>query len=101
MRPGTRVANRYVIERKLAQGGMSAVFVAMDTKFDRAVALKLAFPESTDYESFRMRFRREAVIGSMLGRLSTGFVRALDWGELEDSSLYLVMDLVPAARKEL
>ncbi|MBX3466919.1 MAG: SUMF1/EgtB/PvdO family nonheme iron enzyme [Planctomycetes bacterium] len=99
MRPGTRVANRYVIERKLAQGGMSAVFVALDTKFDRAVALKLAFPETTDYESFRLRFRREAVIGAMLGRLSTGFVRALDWGELEDSSLYLVMDLVVDARE--
>ncbi len=99
MRPGTRVANRYVIERKLAQGGMSAVFVAMDTKFDRMVALKLAFPETTDYESFRLRFRREAVIGAMLGRLSTGFVRALDWGELEDGSLYLVMDLVPDARE--
>ncbi|MCW8139143.1 MAG: serine/threonine protein kinase, partial [Planctomycetota bacterium] len=99
MRPGTRVANRYVIERKLAQGGMSAVFVALDTKFDRAVALKLAFPETTDYESFRLRFRREAVIGAMLGRLSTGFVRALDWGELEDASLYLVMDLVVDARE--
>ena len=37
-------------------------------------------------------------IGNRLGRVE-GFVRALDWGELEDSSLYLVMDLVPDARE--
>lgn len=67
MRPGTRIAGRYRIERKLAQGGMSAVFIAVDEKFEHRVALKLAFPETASFEDFRARFRREAVIGHMLG----------------------------------
>lgn len=30
--PGTRVGDRYVVERALAKGGMGAVFVARDER---------------------------------------------------------------------
>jgi serine/threonine-protein kinase len=39
------LADRYVIERELGQGGMATVFLAQDVKHDRKVALKLLKPE--------------------------------------------------------
>ncbi len=93
----TLLANRYRLERQLARGGMGAVYLAWDQKFDRPVALKVAEPGAMNVEHFKARFRREARIGDFLGR-SPGFVRALDWGELPGSRLYLAMDLVPYAR---
>jgi serine/threonine-protein kinase len=39
------IADRYVIERKLGQGGMATVYLAHDVKHDRKVALKVLRPE--------------------------------------------------------
>lgn len=91
---GVRVAGRYLIVRKLAEGGMGAVYEAQDEKFGARVALKIAAGSA---EAQRRRFRREARLGNHLGR-SSGFVRAFDWGELDDGfRFYLAMDLVPDA----
>ena len=60
--PGTKVVGRYVVERELAQGGMGAVYVARDEKFDKRVALKIASGSGALYEEFKARFVREARI---------------------------------------
>ncbi len=39
------IADRYVIERELGQGGMATVYLAQDVKHDRKVALKILRPE--------------------------------------------------------
>jgi serine/threonine protein kinase len=39
------IADRYIIERELGQGGMAIVFQAQDIKHDRLVALKVLRPE--------------------------------------------------------
>ena len=39
------LADRYVIERELGQGGMATVYLAQDRKLGRAVALKVLKPE--------------------------------------------------------
>jgi serine/threonine-protein kinase len=39
------VADRYLIERELGQGGMATVYLAHDVKHDRKVALKVLRPE--------------------------------------------------------
>jgi serine/threonine-protein kinase len=76
---------------------MGKVYLARDEKFGSPVALKLATACGQDHEDFKARFVREARIGHKLGR-AEGFVRALDWGELQGNKLYLAMDLVPGAR---
>ncbi len=41
----TALADRYVIERELGEGGMATVFLAQDVKHERKVALKVLRPE--------------------------------------------------------
>jgi len=95
--PGTLIGERYRVERELGKGGMGAVYVAFDTRFDKRVAVKVTLAAGAAHEQIRARFKREAMIGNDLGAQS-GVVRAFDWGELPPSGLYLAMDLVPDAR---
>lgn len=96
--PGALVGGRYRLLEAIGRGGMGVVWLASDLKLGTPVALKLAFPSLPSFERARRRFAREARIGSILGR-QRGFVRALDWGELEPRrSLYLVMDHVLGAQ---
>jgi serine/threonine-protein kinase len=44
-RLGSALADRYVIERELGQGGMATVYLAEDLKHDRRVAVKVLRPE--------------------------------------------------------
>ena len=97
MKPGAVVAARYHVVRKLGAGGMSSVWVATDTKFDVSVALKIAYPKGLAFEEFEARFRREALIGRLLGQQAKGYVRVLDWGRVDNDSLFLVMDLIDEA----
>lgn len=97
MHEGKLIADRYLIDRKLGQGGMSYVYVAHDTKFEVEIALKLAEPRGQGFDEFKARFKREAMIGRILGQHAKGFVRVLDWGEVGGESLYLVMDLIKDA----
>ncbi len=39
------LANRYVVERELGEGGMATVYLAQDVKHDRKVAVKVLRPE--------------------------------------------------------
>ena len=59
LEPGQSLGH-YRIERLIGQGGMGAVFLALDTKLNRKVALKV-LPEATAADTDRLaRFRREA-----------------------------------------
>src|SRR5688500_885526 len=52
----------YTIERKLGQGGMATVFLAIQQSFEREVALKVMSPLLNSDPSFTTRFLREARI---------------------------------------
>src|SRR4051812_13799477 len=41
----TALAGRYSLERELGRGGMATVYLAIDAKHDRRVALKVLDPE--------------------------------------------------------
>ena len=53
------VAGRYRLDRRLGAGGMSTVFMAIDTVLERPVAVKLLAEHLADDEAFVARFRRE------------------------------------------
>ncbi len=55
------LAQRYRLERRLAQGGMAEVWLANDTLLSRHVAIKLLKPALAADPVVAERFRREAI----------------------------------------
>ena len=91
-------ARRYVLEARIATGGMGEVWSARDTVLDRPVAVKVLKTEYADDALFRTRFETEARHAAALHH--PGIASVFDYGEssLDDGSAtprpYLVMELV-------
>lgn len=82
---------RYELQRHLARGGMADVYLASDKLLNRAVAVKVLFPEYARDDTFVERFRREAQAAA---RLTQGNIVAIyDWGE-EFGTYFIVMEYV-------
>lgn len=86
---------RYHILEKLGEGGMASVYIAMDTRLERRVAIKVIRKDvfgSLVLDQVLKRFEREA---KSLARLShPTIVGVFDFGEYEGAP-YLVMEYVP------
>ena len=81
---------QYRIESKLGEGGMSTVWLALDTKLGRRVAIKFLSDNLADAEA-RRRFQREAQMASSLNH--PHIVSVHDIGEFEGRQ-YLVTEYV-------
>ena len=57
---GRTLDGRYRVLRRIADGGMATVYLAVDERLDRDVALKVMRQHLVHDESFVTRFRREA-----------------------------------------
>jgi serine/threonine-protein kinase len=86
-----RAVGPYRVERLLGRGGMSAVFLATDTRDETEVALKILSPELADDEVLRQRFERESRLASALDH--PNIVRVHEAGE-SNGLRYFAMDLV-------
>ena len=81
---------QYRIESKLGEGGMSTVWLALDTRLCRRVAIKFLSDNLADAEA-RRRFQREAQMASSLNH--PHIVSVYDIGEFEGRQ-YLVTEYV-------
>jgi serine/threonine-protein kinase PpkA len=82
----------YRIIRKINQGGMSTVYLAIQISVGRIVALKVMNPSLTKDPAFSERFQREATI---VGQLShPNIVAIYDIGREADLN-YIAMDYLP------
>lgn len=90
---GRVIDGRYQIVSKLGEGGMGAVFEAEQIALQRRVALKVIHPTYAGNGEVRARFAREAMASGQLDG-HPHVATALDFGTLDDGSLYLVMQLV-------
>ncbi len=88
---GRLVDGRYRILSHLANGGMASVYVAMDARLHREVALKIMRPDLAQDASFVDRFRSEARSAASLSHPNV--VAVFDQGE-DDGDVFLVMELV-------
>ena len=84
------LVGQYRIESKLGEGGMSTVYLALDTKLQRHVAIKFLSDDLADAEA-RRRFQREAQMASSLNH--PHIVTVYDIGEFEGRQ-YLVTEYV-------
>ncbi|HEX8117503.1 MAG TPA: serine/threonine-protein kinase, partial [Pyrinomonadaceae bacterium] len=87
--PGTLLQNRYRVTRQIGRGGMGAVYVATDERFNSTVAVKQTFYH--DDSVLRRAFEREAVLlnhlrHAALPRVSDHFT--------EGGGQFLVMEYV-------
>ncbi len=88
---GAVLQNRYRVVRHLGQGGMGAVYEAIDERLGRTVALKMTLARSAH---LRRAFEREARILANLSH--PALPRVIDhFGEGDE--LFLVMDYVPGS----
>jgi len=62
----TIIADRYELQRRLAQGGMAEVWLATDLTLDRRVAVKWLRPTLATDDVVAERFRREAIAAASL-----------------------------------
>lgn len=88
---GTFVGERFLVKRKLGEGGMGVVYEAEQTAMDRKVALKVLHPHLNDDELY-VRFQREAAASSKLEH--PNIITVYDFGRTENDSLYIAMEFI-------
>jgi serine/threonine-protein kinase len=89
---GQVLEGRYAVQSRIARGGMATVYLAVDQRLDREVALKVMHPELALDEDFLRRFIREARSAARLSH--PGVVAVYDQGQ-DAGSWFLVMEYVP------
>jgi eukaryotic-like serine/threonine-protein kinase len=89
------LAQRYQLERRLAQGGMAEVWLATDLALTRQVAVKLLKPTLAADPIVAERFRREAIAVAQLNHPNIVAVYdAIEDSNGESRRLAVVMQLV-------
>ena len=92
--PQSDIAGKYVVQRLLASGGMSQVYLARQKSLEREIALKVVFLDPSDTVSVEA-LRNEAFLA---GRVQhPHIVSVVDHGEAEGGILYLAMELLHGA----
>lgn len=91
---GYRISSRYSVQASLGQGGMGAVYAAIDEVLHRKVAIKVLHPSFSEDKKYIARFEREARIIAQLS-INPHVVSVYDMGMLETGAPYLVMEYLP------
>jgi eukaryotic-like serine/threonine-protein kinase len=89
------LADRYLLESRIAAGGMATVWLARDEVLARPVAVKLLHPHLARGTSFLQRFKQEAIAAARLShpRIVSIFDTGTESGSDEDSARpFIVME---------
>lgn len=91
---GELIDNRYLLQRQLAFGGMATIYAALDTRLDRAVAVKIMHPHLASDEAFVSRFIKEAKATAALSHPNIVAIQDQGWNEGGAPAVFIVMELV-------
>ncbi|MDQ3034771.1 MAG: serine/threonine protein kinase, partial [Myxococcota bacterium] len=89
---GATLADRYRVLRRIAEGGMGAVYEAEQLALSRRVAIKCLHAHLARDQEIVGRFRREALATTQIGH--PHIVDVLDLGEMDDGTLFMVLELL-------
>ncbi len=90
---GSILADRYVIEAQLGDGGMGTVYRARHAKIGRAFAIKVLHRSLTDNPKAVMRFEREAELAGRLSHMNVASV--VDVAVTDDGHHFMAMEMAP------
>ncbi len=91
-RVGTRIKEKWRVDKLLGVGGMGAVYSATHDRNGSRVALKVLHPQLSMLGDIRARFAREGYVANAVNH--PGVVRVLDDDVTEDGAAFLVMELL-------
>jgi eukaryotic-like serine/threonine-protein kinase len=91
LQTGDVLGGRYEILQMLGEGGMGAVYKAMDRELDRPVALKLIRPELAANPSILARFKQELLLAHQVTHKNV--IRIYDLGDA-DGVKFITMEFV-------
>jgi serine/threonine protein kinase len=89
---GRRMFGDYVIESKLGEGGMGAVYLARHLSIDQSIAIKVLHGRAAQRSELLQRFNREARAIAKLTHPNV--IRVFIFGHTDDGLVYLAMEYV-------
>jgi len=95
LRPGTVVGGKFVLLRRLGEGGVGVVFEAEDTWIGRRVAIKVLHAHLAERADVLARFRREARAAATIHH--PNIVAVFEVGQRHDGSFFIVQELIEGA----
>jgi len=84
--PGTVLEGRYTILKKIGEGGMGSVYLAMNDAIGKKVVVKVLITE----EFNRQVFRREVMSAAKIGH--ENIINLMDFGMTPDGNPFIVME---------
>src|SRR3990167_6527001 len=88
LKVGQMVGN-YRVVRQMGQGGMGAVFEALNTYIERRAAIKVLHPDLSQNPQFASRFLNEARAVNLIQH--SGLVEIFEFGILDGGTAYIIM----------
>ncbi len=89
---GSELDGRYLVLRRIGEGGMGIVYEAEHLVFEKRVALKVLRADVSERQNAVERFRREARSASRIGH--PNIVEVFDFGETPSGASYYAMEML-------
>jgi len=90
---GTVIADRYLVNELLGEGGMGRVYLASHVRLPQKAAIKVLHEDMVKDTGAVARFNREAANAARIEH--DRVARVFDFGETADGLVYLAMEYVP------
>ena len=91
---GELIDGRYELLEQIATGGMATIYIALDTRLDRKVAVKIMHSHLANDEKFVGRFIKEAKAAAALSHPNIVSVQDQGWNQGGTPAVFLVMEYV-------
>ncbi|HWO21669.1 MAG TPA: serine/threonine-protein kinase [Kofleriaceae bacterium] len=89
---GATLSGRYLVIRKIGQGGMGAVYEATHTAIGKRVAVKVLLEKYARREAIVARLKKEAQLASSVQ--NEHIIDVTDFGQTDDGRTFVVMEFL-------